>query len=164
MPSLRRAGISLGLMLAVWSTDATSQSKTVAQCFHEDQRLHFGPEGLIVHHTVTVDANGVEHVENEYGDTAQREGWFWVGEWIRQEKLKLKPTARKLSFQEVLNLLEPNRDDLRAGTDVRCIWPRRQRSRFFQGPDGSVGCGYGSLGAERCASANVGRNARGPSW
>jgi hypothetical protein len=112
MPSLRRAGISLGLMLAVWSTDATSQSKTVAKCFHEDQRLHFGPEGLIVHHTVTVDANGVEHVENEYGDTAQREGWFWVGEWIRQEKLKLKPTARKLSFQEVLNLLEPNRDGI----------------------------------------------------
>ena len=45
------------------------------------------------------------------GDTAQREGWYWLGVWIRQQVLRAPwPIARKLSFEQVIQLLEPKRD------------------------------------------------------
>jgi hypothetical protein len=50
---------------------------TVAQCFHEDQPIEFasqgtsfGRDGLIKHAGQGNDA---------FGDTAQREGWYWLG-------------------------------------------------------------------------------------
>jgi hypothetical protein len=57
------------------------------------------------------------------GDTAQREGWYWFGLWIRQYILKdfsldfsrpnEKAYARKLSsFDQVLRLLEPASDGI----------------------------------------------------
>jgi hypothetical protein len=45
------------------------------------------------------------------GDTAQREGWYWFGVWIRQNVLHDPWTVpRKLAFEEVLLLLEPKQD------------------------------------------------------
>ena len=63
-------------------------------------------DGLIVHR-----AND-EHPYGDGGDTAQREGWYWLGVWLRQNTPGLQPWPhrRKLNFDQVLRLLEPNRD------------------------------------------------------
>jgi len=61
---------------------------------------------------IMYDSDGlIVHKNNDGGDTAQREGWYWTGTWIRANVLG-DPWAvpRKLSFAEVLNLLEPKRD------------------------------------------------------
>lgn len=60
--------------------------------------------GLIVHQDSSGAFNG--------GDTAQREGWYWLGVWIRENTSGLTPWPhkRKLKFEEVLALLEPNSD------------------------------------------------------
>jgi len=63
----------------------------------------YDSDGLIVHRG----CNG--------GDTAQREGWYWFGLWIRQNVLSDAvaegPTiTRRITFDEVLQLLEPHRD------------------------------------------------------
>jgi hypothetical protein len=45
------------------------------------------------------------------GDTAQREGWYWFGTWIRCHVLNnLWTVPRNLTFNEVINLLEPGHD------------------------------------------------------
>lgn len=42
------------------------------------------------------------------GDTAQREGWYWLGVWMRKNVLHQPWTEpRKLTFAQVLQLLEP---------------------------------------------------------
>jgi hypothetical protein len=48
------------------------------------------------------------------GDTAQREGWYWLGVWLRQHTPGASAWTphRKRSFREVLNLLEPNGDGI----------------------------------------------------
>jgi hypothetical protein len=63
--------------------------------------------GLIVH----------KHADGTFdgGDTAAREGWYWLGVWIRQNTPGLEPwkPQRKLkSFDQVLALLEPNGDGI----------------------------------------------------
>ena len=79
-------------------------SFTIARCLHEDQEIHFRPsDGLIVQ------PNG------DAGDTAQREGWYWFGVWIRQYVLNdpwIDNPTRRLSFDEVLQKLEPNGDGI----------------------------------------------------
>src|SRR5207248_4986148 len=58
------------------------------------------------------------HKGNDGGDTAQREGWYWFGTWIRQNVLKDPwTTPRALTFSDVLRLLEP------AGDGVFCRHP-----------------------------------------
>ena len=61
-------------------------------------------DGLIVHRGL-----GPDHRDG--GDTAQREGWYWFGVWIRQNKLN-DPwnVSRRLTFPEVIRLLEPDSD------------------------------------------------------
>src|SRR5258708_224771 len=55
--------------------------------------------GLIVH-------KGVDG-----GDTAQREGWYWFGVWIRENTLKDPWTVpRRLKAGDVMKLLEPAGD------------------------------------------------------
>jgi hypothetical protein len=57
--------------------------------------LHLDKYGLIVQS----DGNG--------GDTAQREGWAWLGAWVRLNILKKPwPVERKLSFTDTMALLE----------------------------------------------------------
>ena len=53
----------------------------------------------------------IVHKGMDGGDTAQREGWYWLGVWIRQQVLKDPwPIERKLSFPQVIQLLEPKHD------------------------------------------------------
>jgi hypothetical protein len=61
--------------------------------------IHYDNDGLIVHRG------------RDGGDTAQREGWYWLGVWVRQNVLK-DPwvVPRTLTFPEVLRLLEPMSD------------------------------------------------------
>jgi len=74
----------------------------VKQCLHEDQEIHFRPsDGLIV------------QPDGDAGDTAQREGWYWLGVWIRQNILHdpwVDTPPRQLNFDAMLRLLEPNGD------------------------------------------------------
>jgi hypothetical protein len=45
------------------------------------------------------------------GDTAQREGWYWLGVYIREKTLSDPwPVKRNLAFADVLRLLEPKSD------------------------------------------------------
>lgn len=61
--------------------------------------IFYDQHGLIVH-------DGMDG-----GDTAQREGWYWLGVWIRQTVLNDPwPEPRDLAFADVIRLLEPNRD------------------------------------------------------
>jgi hypothetical protein len=46
------------------------------------------------------------------GDTAQREGWYWLGVWIRENVLHDPWPIQRRSFAEVLDLLEPNKDGI----------------------------------------------------
>lgn len=63
------------------------------------QGIHFDKDGLIVHRGM------------DGGDTAQREGWYWFGVWIRQNVLKDPwKVPRKLTFPQVIRLLEPASD------------------------------------------------------
>ena len=66
----------------------------------EARDIYYDKDGLIVH----VGADG----KIDGGDTAQREGWYWLGVWLRQNTPGLTPwqTPRKLTFEQVLNLLE----------------------------------------------------------
>lgn len=65
--------------------------------------MHFDQDGLIVHKAGDGSRDG--------GDTAQREGWYWFGIWVRQQVLNQPwPAPRQLSFGEVIRLLEPSSD------------------------------------------------------
>jgi hypothetical protein len=61
---------------------------------------------------ILYDSDGlIVHRGCDGGDTAQREGWYWFGLWIRQNVLKDPWTVpRTLTFPEVLRLLEPASD------------------------------------------------------
>lgn len=65
----------------------------------ESPPIFYDQDGLIVH-------KGMDG-----GDTAQREGWYWLGVWVREHVLN-NPwrIPRKLTFPEVLRLLEPAGD------------------------------------------------------
>ena len=77
-------------------------------CFHEKQAIQFAPRGS------PFDRDGlIMHDDADFGDTAQREGWYWLGVWIRQNKLHqpwIDNPPRQLSFDDVLKKLEPNHD------------------------------------------------------
>ena len=68
--------------------------------------IYYDADGLIVHRPTA------DHPCGDGGDTAQREGWYWLGVWIRQQTSGLAPwtSTRRLTFNQVLQLLEPNRD------------------------------------------------------
>ncbi len=65
-----------------------------------NQGIHYDDSGLIVHIASDGSFDG--------GDTAQREGWYWLGVWVRQHTPGLPPWTpkRKLNFDQVLKLLE----------------------------------------------------------
>ncbi len=66
--------------------------------------IFYDQYGLIVHKGSDGKFDG--------GDTAQREGWYWLGVWIRQNTPGLPrwTPKRDLNFDQVLKLLEPNGD------------------------------------------------------
>ena len=67
----------------------------------EDRDMFCDSLGLIVHKDADGSFNG--------GDTAQREGWYWLGVWIRNHTPGMPHwnRTRRLSFEQVLKLLEP---------------------------------------------------------
>jgi hypothetical protein len=78
-------------------------------CFHEKQEIQFAPigspyrrDGLIMHDNA------------DFGDTAQREGWYWLGVWIRANEIHqpwVDSPARILSsFDDVERKLEPEQN------------------------------------------------------
>jgi hypothetical protein len=78
---------------------AVSESSKAAEV-PWDQEIHFDDDGLIVHGK---NAQG----QWDGGDTAQREGFYWLGVWIRENILhKPWPYKRSLTFDQVLDLLE----------------------------------------------------------
>lgn len=70
----------------------------------EGRDIYYDADGLIVHAGADGKVDG--------GDTAQREGWYWLGVWLRQNTPGLTPwqTPRRLNFEQVLRLLEPKGD------------------------------------------------------
>jgi hypothetical protein len=59
----------------------------------------------------TIKMGLIVHAGLDGGDTAQREGWYWFGVWIRKHVLNDPWTVpRKLTFAEVMRLLEPKAD------------------------------------------------------
>ncbi|HKV12314.1 MAG TPA: hypothetical protein VJ725_29485 [Thermoanaerobaculia bacterium] len=72
-----------------------------------DDVIFYDSDGLIIHRE-----GGRPDGAEDGGDTAQREGWYWLGVWIRQNTPGMQPwtTPRSLNFDQVLALLEPNQD------------------------------------------------------
>jgi hypothetical protein len=69
-----------------------------------ERGIYYDVDGLIVHRAHDGKVDG--------GDTSQREGWYWLGVWLRQNTPGLSPWphSRKLTFEQVLRLLEPGGD------------------------------------------------------
>lgn len=69
----------------------------------EGRDIFYDADGLIVHRGADGNDDG--------GDTAQREGWYWLGVWLRQNVLNRPwPRPRRLTFAQVVDLLEPHKD------------------------------------------------------
>jgi hypothetical protein len=65
-----------------------------------DQEIHFDQDGLIVHKKGS---------KLDGGDTSQREGWYWLGIWLRKHfELEPWPHERQLNFDQVIRLMEPD--------------------------------------------------------
>ena len=79
------------------------ESRQAAIAALEGRDVYYDDDGLIVHRA----GDAIDG-----GDTAQREGWYWLGVWLRQNTPGLTPWTlpRKLSFEQVLKLLEPKGD------------------------------------------------------
>ena len=101
-PSAPAMAASAPLVATAVPTPPTPRSAAGAAL--EARDIYYDKDGLIVH----LGADG----KIDGGDTAQREGWYWLGVWLRQNTPGLTPwqTPRKLTFEQVLNLLEPNGD------------------------------------------------------
>lgn len=97
---MRQSVPCIVLLLTLVYSPAVAQTQTAPI----DQEIFYDQDGLIVHHGPNGELDG--------GDTAQREGWYWLGVWIRQNTPGLQPWSkpRSLSFEQVLDLLEPNHD------------------------------------------------------
>ena len=87
---------------AVWSPGSSAQVDSAsATCDSEDRPIYFDADGLIVHANL------------DGGDTAQREGWYWLGIWIRDRLLGNPwPVPRSLTFSQAMDLLEPGHDGI----------------------------------------------------
>lgn len=92
MPFLLAQGLAL-------SASAQGLSAAEIDAFLAGRDIQYDADGLIV------------HSGQDGGDTSQREGWYWLGVWIRANVMHdpWQPT-RRLTFDDVLELLEPNGD------------------------------------------------------
>jgi hypothetical protein len=82
--------------LSIATPPASAQCVLAPPIPGETQEIFYDTDGLIVHRTPEGKCDG--------GDTSQREGWYWLGVWIRQNVPGLVPwaTPRKLTFDQVL--------------------------------------------------------------
>ena len=95
------------------SVVVTTPQPCAAQVGAPPDGLLCDADGLLVHAPNPDNPNPDErHLYGDGGDTAQREGWYWLGVWLRQNTpgLPAFTPRRKLTFDQVLALLEPNRD------------------------------------------------------
>lgn len=96
---------------------AAGAAATLALASTDTSRAASPPPGVP---TATIDASGILSDENGLivhrevesgGDTAQREGWYWFGVWVRKNLLNDPwPYPRKLTYIEVMDRLEPKHD------------------------------------------------------
>ena len=102
---LRTTLILVAVSLAI-TGDLAAQPANCAIGIEEIGGIYYDADGLIVHKPTP------EHPCGDGGDTAQREGWYWLGVWLRQNTPGLEPftPTRRLTFNQVLRLLEPNGD------------------------------------------------------
>lgn len=119
-PALSRSGamirelLLIGVLLSLASTPAQSETAPdkVAGLL-EGREICYDEWGLIVRNPSPVCENtSAIHKLDDGRDTALLEGWYWFGVWLRSHTPGLKPWEheRKLSFDEVLRLLEPDRN------------------------------------------------------
>jgi len=76
----------------------------------EGREICYDQSGLIVRNTSpTCGDSSAAHKLDDGSETAQLEGLYWLGVWLRSHTPGLKPWnhKRRLSFDEVLKLLEP---------------------------------------------------------
>lgn len=103
MKVIRLSSMAAVLVLAHLITQTLAAQTPAPDTFPpSEQNIFYDSDGLIVHHGPNGELDG--------GDTSQREGWYWLGVWIRQNTPGLQPWSkpRALSFDQVLELLEPN--------------------------------------------------------
>src|SRR5579872_477213 len=83
-------------------------TKILPECFHQDQEIQFAPAGS------PYNRDGlIMHDNADFGDTAQREGWYWLGVWIRANELHQPwqdSPPRTLGFDDVERKLEPDQN------------------------------------------------------
>lgn len=85
--------------LVIGQSHAKDFALSLLENYTDSPPIFYDQDGLIVHNNL------------DGGDTAQREGWYWFGVWLRQQILNDPWTVpRKLTFQQVLRLLEPAGD------------------------------------------------------
>jgi hypothetical protein len=87
-----------------------SELRPKGDCFHEDQEIQFAPSGSAYNREGLI-----MHDNGDFGDTAQREGWYWLGVWIRANELHQPWTdspARTLDFDAVERKLEPEQNGI----------------------------------------------------
>ena len=95
--SAKESPVDRGLSAPAAPTELSKASGTVEVPW--DQEIFFDDDGLIVH-------NKTNNGQWDGGDTAQREGFYWLGVWIRENILhKPWPYKRSLTFDQVLDLL-----------------------------------------------------------
>ena len=128
----------------------------------ERNGIYYDADGLIVHRPTA------EHPCGDGGDTAQREGWYWLGVWIRQNTPGLPAFVpdRRLTFQEVLALLEPNRDGVFYRHPKLSPWnnPHSKEFGFSRRSDGASDSRHGCLGHARRGATPLGRASRRRAW
>src|SRR5438445_6971104 len=78
------------------SQGALAQKRCGSRTRLGSEQIYHDERGLIVQQ----DCDG--------GDTAQREGWYWLGTWARASKEVAQPWAisRQLPFEDVMSQLE----------------------------------------------------------
>jgi hypothetical protein len=108
VPCMQTAPTDTELSPPIIIPPVTSNPPTPADVIRllEGRDIYCDQYGLIVHKDDNGKFNG--------GDTAQREGWYWLGVWIRQNTPGLQPWnhQRRLNFNQVMSLLEPNGDGI----------------------------------------------------
>ena len=70
------------LMLVAMHTPVNALEPQEVADLLSGQDIYYDDDGLIVHKGHAGDIKGWDG-----GDTAQREGWYWLGVWIREHEL-----------------------------------------------------------------------------
>jgi len=81
------------------SSRLASRAATSSSCFQEDVQIQFAPAGA------PFGREGLIQHDDGFGDTSQREGWYWLGVKILGRASDTPP--RVLTFADTIKKLEP---------------------------------------------------------